>query len=176
MGVRGSVSKGSKKVTGVSFLAFGVQWEPGVSDAQVAEGVIAYMEDRRVLYNPMAAEDGHHCVASIVQIREELTKAIQAGGVNSTMASQFREMRAACRKFLDRLQLGADSGEEFVLRTFVQSAGGGEQWVDTMHDLWFNQALGELRAVFGDRLSKMAKKYKITVEDDLASSFPYPPD
>jgi hypothetical protein len=174
--IRSRASKASKKVTGVSVPFFGLQWEPGVSDAKVAESVIVFMEDRRVLYNPWGAEDGNACVTSVVQIREELTKAIQNSGINATMLKQFREMRAACRRFLDQLSLNADVGEDFVVEAFVKIHGGGETWVNTMGDLRFNQALGELRAVFGERLEAIATKYGITVEDDLAMSFPYPAD
>lgn len=168
-------SAGSK-ITGFSIPFFGISWNPGVPDSQVAAAVLAYMENRRVLYNPIQIEDGNHCVISVVQIRDELTKAIQANTVDGDMLRQFREIRAACRKFCDEVDLGADVDEAFVAARFIERRGGGQDWVETFRDFRFNQAIGELRAAAGERLAAIAEKYAIDVEPELASIFPYPAD
>ncbi len=173
---RKAASRAGTKITGVSLPFFGIQWEPGVPDVRVAEAIIAYMEDRRVLYNPIMVEDGNRCVQSVVQMRDELTMAIQANGVNKNMLRQFREIRAACRKFCDQLELGADVAEGIVVRRFVDRHGRGNQWVESMHHFQLNQSLGELRAVVGERLAAIAHKYGIEVEPELSSIFPYPTD
>ena len=41
-----------------------------------------------------------------------------------------------------------------------------------MNDIEFNQALGELRGVFGIHIGMIAAKYGLDVEDELASILP----
>ena len=43
-----------------------------------------------------------------------------------------------------------------------------------MHDYWFGEALGELRAGVGLQVAIIAAAYGLDVEDDLASVLPQP--
>jgi len=65
-------------------------------------------------------------------------------------------MRAACRKFLNKVQ--RPSRERYRL---------GSDFID---------ALGELRALFGIHVARLACAYDIDVEKDLASILPPEPE
>jgi hypothetical protein len=127
-------------------------------DRDVAGHVIAFLEDRRVLYNPYEVEIPEECVKSVILIRERLTNHLGERGVAPELAESLRAMRAACRKFLN--------------------SGPGGSWAgltrpgDALSDPLFNQALGELRGVFGIHIGILAVTYELDVEDDLAQILP----
>lgn len=64
------------RVTGLSVPVFGVQWNPPEAECVAARRVLAYLEDRRVLYVPSETEVPHHCVESVLRIREFLTSEV----------------------------------------------------------------------------------------------------
>jgi hypothetical protein len=110
-------------------------------------GVFSFLEDRRVLYNPYNIEIEHEVSESVLEIRRELTKAIQALPEDSPAAPALRAMRAACRAYLDQS------------RRFPHYPG-------------FLLALGELRAHFGLQIAYLAIEYGLDIEDELAQIIP----
>ena len=144
------------RITGFSVPVFGISWNPTPAEVTVARRVIAFLEDRRVLFAPSEMEDADHCVQSILQIRHELTAEIQQLPAESDLSGTLRGMRAACRKFLE-------VADEKSAR--VYTFGGFRSWV-------FNQALGELRGALGLHVAKLATQYGLDVEADLATILP----
>lgn len=69
-------------------------------------------------------------------------------------------MRAACRKFLERV--GTD-GREVIL--YANHHGHWASWT-------FYSALGEMRGTFGVHLAKIAGEFKLDIEDRLAEILP----
>ena len=65
------------RLTGISCPVFGVSWNPPEAERTVARRVIAYLEDRRVLYNPGELEVPEHCVESVLEMRRYLTQELQ---------------------------------------------------------------------------------------------------
>ncbi len=51
------------RLTGISVPVFGVSWNPPEADGAVVKRVVAFLEDRRVLYAPSEMEVPEHCVA-----------------------------------------------------------------------------------------------------------------
>ncbi len=150
----------ASRLTGLSTPVFGVSWKPEPSDVEKARRVVTFLEDRRVLYVPSMMEVPDHCVRSVLEIRRFLTEELQALPPGSPLAEPLRAMRAASRKFLAYSDRWPDP-EEF-------SPEWGAHWPD-----WeFNQALGELRGVFGVHLAALAAAYGLDVEDELASIIP----
>jgi len=75
-------------------------------------------------------------------------------------AQQLRAMRAACRKFLEAV----DDRDGIVVRY----GGHPGHWAS-----WrFGDALGELRAVFGVHIARIAAQNGLDIEDDLARILP----
>lgn len=151
----------AKRLSGFSTPIFGVSWEPAEAEVTVARRVVAFLEDRRVLFNPYELEVPDHCVASVIDIRRSLVDELGgAHGDDDHLAPHLAAMAAACRKFLDTV----DDGSRRHL------AHPGNMWGS---DAWvFNSALGELRGVIGVHVAQLAGKYGLDVGDDLASILP----
>ena len=149
-----------KRITGISSPIFGVSWNPENTERDFAKEVIAYLEDRRVLYSSSEMEVPHYCVTSVLQIREFLTSKIGKLRKDAELARSLRAMRAACRKFLDK----TESRNGDIIR-FGASQGHWASWE-------FNGAVGELRGIFGVHLAKIAVTYGADIEKDLATILP----
>jgi hypothetical protein len=148
------------RITGITCPVFGVNWQPPEADRTVARRVVTFLEDRRVLYTPSEMEVPEHCVSSVLQMREHLTRELQGLTTEKELADHLRAMRAACRKFLNV----ACGGSEEVVR-FGGHRGHWASWT-------FNSAVGELRGTFGHHVAALAAQYGLDVEDDLASILP----
>ena len=137
----------ARSLTGFSIPVFGVSWNPPVTDRQIARELIAFLEDRRVLYNPFELENPRYVVESVLEIRRVLTEMLQRLEDDSDIGSHLRAIRAACRKFLNQVD------NRF-----------------TVFDL--PTAIGELRAIFGIHIAQLSVKYGIDIEEELASVLP----
>lgn len=144
--------------TGGSFsvlgIGGGVSWENLPSDEDIARVLLLRLSDRRVLFNPCAWEMPEHCVMSVLDIREGLTDLLERLPADYAVASDLGLLRAACRTFCDALR-PTDSS-----------------WLDLPEgrfDPWrMRDALGSLRDCFGEVLGRVAVRYKLTPESDLA--------
>jgi hypothetical protein len=154
----------SKRLTGFSTPIFGVSWNPPEADRAVARRLVAFLEDRRVLYEPSHVEVPDHCVQSVLEIRRALTQELSALDPNSELGQSISAIRSACRKFLSTVQ----TGDSRIIR-FGSDHGHYASWV-------FISAIGELRGVCGIHIAKIASAYGLDVEAQLASIFPEPPD
>lgn len=153
----------ASRVTGFSTPIFGVSWTPPQLDREVAERVIVFLEDRRVLYEPYEVEMPEHCIESVLTIREFLTNTLAQGGIAYDLADTLRAMRAACRKFI--ATIGTDDGRgRVVIPPHL-----------TMHDWNLNQGLGELRGVIGLHLAQLSVRYGLDVPDELSTILPLDP-
>jgi hypothetical protein len=148
----------ASRLTGFSIPIFGISWTPPTPDVVEARKVHIFLEDRRVLYNPLEVEVPEHCIDSVLQIRQFLTDVLGEGGIGDELAANLQAMRAACRRFL------GSSGSFDASRNVVDMHG----IFITPHDIGFNQALGELRSVFGLHIAQIAVKYGIDLEEELA--------
>lgn len=148
------------RLTGISIPLFGVQWNPPDADRAVARRVLTFLEDRRVLYVPSEMEIPSHGVQSVIEIRRFLTSELGQLTSNGQLARCLQDMRAACRKFLNAV--GAQDG--LIVRHAFHD-GHYASWV-------FNQALGEMRGVFGIYITVLAATHGLDVHSDLAKIIP----
>ena len=148
------------RFTGISIPVFGVQWNPTEPEIAVAQRVITFLEDRRLLFNPFHMECLGDCVQSAVKIREFLTEEIgKLPSKDSALAEHLRAMRAACRQYLDNVQV---SGRGRIIHPYGDGYGSQE----------FFTALGELRAAMGFRIGILAVMYGLSVDGDLEKILP----
>lgn len=145
------------RLTGFSTPVFGVSWSPRAGERDEATLLIAFLEDRRVLFAPSQLEIPYHCVESILEIRKHLTAVIGKLDAASNLTLHCRAMRGECRKFLDKI--GPETLEH------ANSWGHYQSWV-------FSDALGQLRGVFGSHLAAICAAYGVDVESQLAEIFP----
>ncbi|MDP2896963.1 MAG: hypothetical protein Q8Q12_10470 [bacterium] len=150
----------ASRLTGFSVPVFGVSWNPLEPELAVARRVLAFLEDRRVLFNPYHLEVADQCVQSVVEIRRFLTEEIGGLSGGSKLAEHLRAVRAACRKFLDDMR----GGSPRVLRP---------HWPGPFESEFFT-ALGELRASIGLRIAAVAVMHGLDIEAGLASTLPEP--
>lgn len=149
----------TNRLTGISTPFGGASWQPAEMEIAAARRVIAFLEDRRVLYEPSEMEVPLHCVHSVIEIRHHLSDELGKLDGGSELTASLRAMRAACRKFLERV--GTD-GRDGIHRA---NDWGFLSWA-------FGSALGELRGTFGIHVAKVAAAFKLDVEDRLASILP----
>ena len=157
-----NVEEIGRRLTGISTPFGGVSWEASESDRTHAQRLLAYLEDRRVLYDPTEVEVPHHCISSILQIRSELTETRKRLKPGSPLDQSVRAMQVACRAFL------AWSRESDKLDAFQAGAWNLPRWV-------FDQSLGELRATFGICIAQIAVQHHLDVEEPLAKILPADP-
>jgi hypothetical protein len=146
------------RLTGISVPVFGVSWNPPKPEVAIARKVIAYLEDRRLLYNPFHLEVLDFCVDSALDIRKFLTDQIGELDTNSKLAEHLRAIRLACRHFLN--QCGTRNGRP------IRYHFGGPREAE------FFMALGELRAVIGVHIAAIAVMHGLPIEGDLATILP----
>jgi hypothetical protein len=152
----------ASRMTGISCPFFGIGWNPTEPDISVAQRVLTFLEDRRVLYNPYDLECPDHCVHSVVEIRHFLTSELGKLPGKDGLPEQLRAMRAACRRFLDTVQV---DGKGRIIQPFH---GGFATWQ-------FCTALGELRAAIGLRIGILAVMHGLSVDGDLEKILPPKP-
>ena len=136
------------RLTGVSIPVFGVSWNPPEPERKIIRDVLVFLEDRRALYNPFAHELEHEVADSILDIRKELTTAIQRLSADSNATPLLRAMRSACREYLNEIREHRPPMFSFL------------------------SSLGKLRTLFGINIAYLAIEYGIDIEGELASIVP----
>jgi len=142
----------AKRLTGISSPIAGISWIPPADEQDIAKRLITFLEDRRVLFQPFRLEVEHHVIQSIFQIRERLTQDLELISRSSVIGESLTAMRSACRKFCTET-------ERLTKRRHFM-------------DEYFLMSLGELRAIFGIHVTRLACAYDLTIENDLASILP----
>lgn len=145
-----------KNITGLSCPIFGLQWNAPTIEADEAKQIVLFLEDRRVLFNPINMEDIGQCAQSVIGIRAELTKRLQTLPNNSNLAKSLKRMRKACQDFNDKL------GHPKFLKfdAPVQTS-------------MFERELFKLREKCGVSIAEIAVAYGLDVDDGLASIIPF---
>lgn len=155
------------RLNGVSTPFGGISWVPPVADVEVARSVLTFLEPRRVLFSSYANEVPSECVRSVIEIRDFLTSVLQRGGIADDLEAPVRLMRRYCIWFLEKVSASEASvpKEDSDRHLFHH-----EHWA--LHDYWYGESLGALRAGVGLQAGVIAANYKIDIEDDLASMIP----
>lgn len=155
----------SIRLTGISSLWLGVSWNPSKRHKDIANKLMTFLEDRRVLFNPYELENPVHCQQSVIQIREFITELLFDVDTDTEIAIALRMIRASCRKFLDTIEYNKDSPG---LR-YRYEMGMGEGFV-------FDSAMGELRAAIGFQIAQLMVMFKLDCEGELLLILPPPID
>lgn len=147
------------RVSGGTFtiLGLGLRWDRTPGDEAVARSVVIFLEDRRLLFGERHVEDEAHCVASALACRSFLTSQISAAIPDEPLEVTLKAMRAAFRQFVER---AGPRGQNFYHR-------GSMYETDP-----FSLALGDLRSRVGEQLARIAWRYEIEIDDDLARILP----
>jgi len=142
------------RLTGISTPIGGVSWTPPVDESDVAKKLLVFLEDRRALFMPYNSEVGIYVVDSILEIRQRLTEDLEQISRSSVLGESIAAIRASCRKFLTETQDDP--------RRMYHSQVEGYIW----------QALGELRAICGLHIARIACAYDLEIEEQLEPILP----
>jgi hypothetical protein len=156
----GRLRQWAGRLTGFSTPFVGASWTAPPAERDVAAKLLAHLEDRRVLYNPSDAESPEHCVTSVIEIRRLLSETLAKLGGRGALADHVRALGAASRRFLDRM--GRDGSHDYHA---AASWGHWRSWD-------FQDALGQMRGIFGVHLAIIAARYDLSIRGDLEGILP----
>jgi hypothetical protein len=152
------ISDLARRISGLTTPILSKNWKRSAADRNTVRAFLVFLEDRRVLFNPFPLEIEYQVRQSILQIREQCTRAIGGLPDDSSAIPPLRGIRAACHRFLDEPNT---HGSRFHQRDFYGPEGPE-----------FFTALGEFRATVGAHVASLAVLYKIDLEPQLASIVP----
>lgn len=161
--MQGKIRQWAGRLTGLSTPLVGVSWTAPVAERDVAAELVAHLEDRRVLFNPSDAESPGHCMSSVIEIRRLLSASLGRLGGAGVLADHIRAMAAAARRFLDRVHVHDDPHYRDAV-----SWGHWRSWD-------FQDALGQMRGIFGVHLALIASRYDVTLGGGLEGITPPEP-
>ena len=128
------------------------------AEAAIAREILADLENRRALFHPQGMEIEEQCVASVLDMRRVLTEKIGKLEQGSTLAGLLRQIRAACRRFLDETN-GLSEPRRWRIHPWDDGPG-------------FWAALWELRSLTGVCVAQIAGRYDLEVEPELSVILP----
>jgi hypothetical protein len=155
------------RINGISTPWGGVSWVPTIPDRDVAFKLITFVEARRVLFSTYSDEKPDECVQSVLAIRDFLTETISQGYMADRLSEPLRAARRYCLSFLTRV---GSTEDDVPLEHRDRHLYRDGHW--HMHDFYFGQALGELRAGVCLQVAMIAVAYDLDVEDQLADALP----
>ncbi|WFU01953.1 hypothetical protein QA648_17915 [Rhizobium sp. CB3171] len=161
-----------KRITGVSTPWFGVSWNPPTSDRDAVRKFLAFLEDRRALFNPLPAEVEDDVISSIHMIRAECTTAVGALSEKAPGVAHVRAIGAACRRFLDEPYPTFDDIMERRRDPYFDRDESHGRLRRGTHPAGFFTALGELRAFVGIQIAMLSSLYEIDIHGDLVRILP----
>jgi hypothetical protein len=126
--------------TGIGAFGFSLNWETVPGDDEIAQRVITYLEDRRLLFGTRHSGDELHCVRSANEIRHFLTAELTNARTGHSLAQSLRAMRTALRAFVDAAGPNANSF----------------RFHDPKQTDRFSLALGELQTLIGLHVAVIA--------------------
>ncbi|MBN2285194.1 MAG: hypothetical protein JXI43_02005 [Tissierellales bacterium] len=144
----------AKRLTGISTPIGGISWTPPIDERDVAKQLLVFLEDRRALYMPYDMEFGPYVMDSIIEIRQRLTQDLERISRSSVLGESISAMRASCRKFLTDTQNDPKHRHHWRLESRI----------------W--QALGELRAICGLHIARIACAYDLEIEQQILPILP----
>jgi hypothetical protein len=145
------------RLIGISTPIGGVGWNPPEEERNRARRVLAHLAEQPALWDPYDIAIGSFVVQSIIDVRERLTRDLAGLPTDSVLQEGLRAMRAACRMFLDENQ--------------SPRSGYGPPYEAQLHS-----TLGELRALFGIHIARIACAYDLEVDTRLEGILPPEPD
>lgn len=152
------------RLTGISTPVVGVSWLPPTDERATAEAIIAFLEDRRVLWAPYdwtmlpgvsfygpKLHQYPFIIKSVFEIRQHLTEQLEKLPSASQLADHLRAMRSACHHFINNV----DDAEMFIHGPEILAP----------FEIRAMVALGEMRALFGGRINQISRDYGIEIKE-----------
>lgn len=162
------------RITGFSTPLFGLSWNSPASDRDTVRNFLAFLEDRRALFNPQPAEVEDHVISSINMIRAECTTAVGSLSEKAPGILHVRAIGSACRRFLDEPYPRFDNIMERRRDPHFDQEDSHGRLRRGTHPAAFFTALGEFRAFVGSQVAILSNIYNIDIHGDLIRILPPP--
>jgi hypothetical protein len=141
------------RLPGIPTPVGGVSWTPPDHERDRARRVLTHLAGQRALWDPYDKAIGSFVTQSILDMRERLGHDLEDVPADSVLGEGLRVMLAACRKFLNENQ--------------SPRSGYGSPYEAQLHS-----TLGELRALFGIHVARIACAYDLEVDAHLEGLLP----
>jgi len=141
------------RLTGIKTPVGGIDWQPPQEEQSRAREVLTYLAEQRALWDPYDVSIGSFVTQSIVDLRGRLRSEIEDLRTGSVLREGLTVMHAACRRFLEENQ--------------SPRSGYGPPYEAQLHS-----TLGELRALCGIHIARIACAYDLEVEARLTGILP----
>jgi hypothetical protein len=145
------------RLVGISTPVGGIDWEPPAGERERAKQVLKYLAEQRVLWDPYDIAIGSFVTQTILDMCERLRHDLKDVPGDSVLGEGLRAMQAACRMFWDENR--------------SPRSGYGPPYEAQLHS-----TLGELRALFGIHIARIACAYDLEVDSHLVGILPPEPD
>ena len=118
--------------------------------------ILIYLESKRVLYNPGEVEQREHCIQSVLDMKDTLSKSVMGKRLSTKELQPIRKMVSACVDYLNKV--GKPDGKVFVI-----TAQSGCDWFDNSP----NGSLGKLRGSFRSVIKELENEYRLHYSKDI---------
>jgi hypothetical protein len=145
------------RLIGIATPIGGIDWTPPTEEREKAKQVLAFLEEQQVLQDPYNIAISSFVAQSIIDLRGQLQCEIENLPTRSVLQDGLRAMHAACRTFLSENQ--------------SPRSGYGPPYEAQLHS-----TLGELRALFGVHIARIACAYDLELAACLKGVLPPEPD
>jgi len=155
-----------KKITGISTPFGGVSWEPPVDEKKIAQQVIIFLEDRRLVSFIHHVERDRDAIISANMIRDFLTTKLQELNPKSQLYECLQEIRTAAREFVTELEkiISGMEKEDDDYRT----SSDPENF--TFYGNWEKDGMKcvhKLRRRISPQIIKMETLYKVKIHNEI---------
>jgi hypothetical protein len=148
-------SRAPRRITGISFSAFGISWEYGPNERKVAEEVVTYIENTGIFYAGFEWEHPRETYNSASSARAELNVLMRKLDRNMPTHGLIQQICDALRDFQRQMR------RDGLVEKFSKSDLSNEQVYA------FDGALVRLRNVAGAVVARFAINYKLSVAAEL---------
>jgi hypothetical protein len=145
------------RLIGIRTPIGGIDWRPPPEEQDRARQVLTYLAEQGALWDPYDIAISSFVAQSIVDLRGQLRSDLDDVSDGSVLHAALRAMHAACRHFLEENQ--------------SPRSGYGPPYEAQLHS-----TLGELRALFGIHIARIACAYDLQVDARLEGILPPEPD
>ncbi len=141
------------RLIGIKTPIGGIDWQPPPEEQDRARQVLTYLAEQGALWDPYDIAISPFVTQSIVDLRGQLRSDLDDLSNGSVLHEALRAMHAACRHFLEENQ--------------SPRSGYGPPYEAQLHS-----TLGELRALFGIHIGRIACAYDLEVDPRLVGILP----
>lgn len=145
------------RLIGIRTPMGGIDWQPPPEEQAKARQVLTYLAEQQALWDPYDTAIGAFVAQSIADLRGQLRSDLDGLPADSVLQEGLQAMHAACRVFLEENQ--------------SPRSGYGPPYEAQLHS-----TLGELRALFGIHIARIACAYDLEVDAHLEGILPPKPD